>query len=93
MCSNGLVEYFVDPYSTCPLTDACRDEKTRMHVMAMELLHKRMVALHDKHPMNRFAIANEKYKIDEYFERKHAKCHHVKRSGWTKLKLQFKHLT
>lgn len=95
--TNGLLEYFVDPYPECErVVTLCKipefSEKELQHIRRMEENLRRMASFLDKKDLNIFQIANYKTEIDDYFESKHSQCTHPKKTNWQRFLDQFRHL-
>ncbi len=84
--SNGLLDYFKDPYVDC--CDMIQSD----HNINMEDSFKRLIAVIDKKPLDRFQVANAKVVINKHFEFKHRHCSHKKVSAFTYLKIHLSHL-
>ncbi len=90
---NKLLEYFHDPYPDCVM-DVSTDFKRQKceHMLRMQENYRRWYSMMDTSRMSIFEIANIKERIDDFFERKHARCTHPKKTSWDRLKAQFEHL-
>ncbi len=81
--SNGLLEYFKDPYADC-----CDIENP---LITAELF-KRMITIADTMQFDHIEIENMRVAIDKHFELKHRLCAHKKVSAFTYLKIHLSHL-
>lgn len=85
--SNGLLDYFKDPYVDCDNSNT-----QSRHSIAMDEAFKKLITIADRKPLNRFQIANIEVIINKHFELKHRHCTHEKISAFTHLKRLLSHL-
>ncbi len=90
---NKLLEYFHDPYPDC-IMDVSTDFKRHKyeHMLSMENNYRRWYSMMDPSRMSMFEIANTKDRMDSFFERKHARCTHAKKTDLDRLKALFRNL-